>query len=122
MNPKIVLDNNYNIAEQSFLYYLHEKRQFNTESFWQLYDSIVELGKCNSNEKLNVQLVRELIFVYKNILECFLYHMDLKDLYKIEKFPQEQYTLYIERLDIAVDAFFSGYEINDEIFELKKPI
>ena len=48
--------------------------------------------------------------------------MDLKDCYKIEGFPQENYASYIERLDVAVDSCFSRNKINDDMFQLKRPI
>lgn len=115
------IDNNYKAMQGTFLYYLHEKNEFNIKSFWDLYDGIVELGKSNRNENLNFEIIRKLNFVYKNILEYFVFHMDSNDLYKIKGFPHEDYTLYLERLDTAVDAFLGGYEINDEIFELKRP-
>ncbi len=119
-NDQRILEDNYNIADESFLYYLHEKNQFNIESFWNLYDSIVELRKADCEEKFNMDLIRKLNFIYKSILQLFLYHMDSKDEYYIEKFPQEDYNLYIERLDGAIDGFYGGYEVKEELFELKR--
>lgn len=120
MNQQKVLDDNYNVVDRSFLHYLNERCQFNIESFWEFYDCIVELGKNNCKQGFSLELLRKLNFVYKNILELFLYHMDSNDGYDIKEFPEEKYTFYLERLDEAVDAFFAGYEIKDETFELKR--
>jgi len=50
-----------------------------------------------------------------------IYHFSPYDLAVMDNFP-ENYNDYIERLDLAVRAYFSGETglLNDDIFELQR--
>lgn len=38
MNPREILENNYNGVEGSFTYFLHEESKFDKDSFWEYYN------------------------------------------------------------------------------------
>ncbi|MGL5674913.1 MAG: hypothetical protein ACRDDX_00700 [Cellulosilyticaceae bacterium] len=123
MSTRDVLQRNYRGEEGSFVYYLHEEAQFNKESFWEYYDCICELGKKCHGEKFKQQIVTEVNYTYAFILKSILYHFAPNDVYRIKYFPRINYNYYIERLDLAIEAFFKDLDIDTVDFGdyIKRP-
>ena len=97
-----VLDDNYNIQNNSFLYYLREKSSFNKEAFKQLYDSIYALAEQN----VEISAVAlKIHIVHYRIIESFMYHFDTDDAYQIKNLP-ETYNKILAQLEKAVAFYF----------------
>ena len=99
---KQILDDNFEIKNESFLFFLRDKSYFHREAFRQLHDSIREVA----DDEVNIsQIARQIVFIYGKILECFLYHFDKNDKYAITNMP-ENYNKMIEYLDKSVEYYF----------------
>lgn len=97
-----VLEDNVMAKNDSFLYYLHEKSEFNREAFKQLCLCIRELADVEVGISRTAQNIN---FVYGQVLKYFMYHFDKNDEYKISKMP-ESYNKLIEYLDKNVEYYF----------------
>ena len=116
---KIISDNCF-CEENSFVFLLHEYCRFSAEKFWEYYDSIAELAGIDTSEK-DSELTMRINLSYQRILKEIIAHFDPNDAAVFENFP-DNYNEYIERLDFAVLAYFSGdiSLIDDKSFELQK--
>lgn len=116
---KIISDNCF-CEENSFVFLLHECCQFSVEKFWEYYDSIAALAGIDITEK-NFELTMQINLGYHRILKEIIAHFDPNDGVVFEKFPSNYYG-YIERLDFAVLAYFSGdiSLVDDKRFELQR--
>ena len=114
-----IIHDNYKCEGNSFIYYLHEKSAFDKEGFWAFYDSVVALVECG--ELKTAELTREITGVYQLILKYFVFHFDPADGYAIEGFPKV-YIGYIERIEYALMAYYSGNMrlVIEDDFELKR--
>jgi len=102
MDAKQVIEDNFEKKNGSFLYYLHEKSLFNKDAFRQLYDSI---RKVAEEDVVISRTAQQIMGVYGQILQHFLYHFDKNDSYKITNMP-ENYNKMIEYLDKSVEYYF----------------
>lgn len=93
-----VIEENYKAANDSFLYFLHERDLFDTDAFAKLLDSInsLEEGKVNVLEQLN--------FIQKETLKHMIYHFDPNDSSQITNLP-EDYWAYLSKLEDAVRKY-----------------
>lgn len=114
-----ITDRNYNCLEKSLIYSLHEKSKFSEKRFWEFYGSVMRLAEDAKENGRSAETAMKITWVYQHILKEFIYHFDRKDLSVLKKFPKN-YNDYIERLDYAMDAYFRGTFINDELFGLRK--
>ncbi len=116
---KQIIRDNYKGENNSFLFYLHEKSDFSVESFWEFYESITALALCG--EEKTMEITEQISQCYQRLLKYIIFHFDPKDDYVLENFPVN-YIDYMERIDYAVMAYFSGNAklIDDDIFELQK--
>ncbi len=115
----MVIDCNYQCSENSFIYDLHEKNIFCIQHFWEYYDSIIVLAKEALTKGRSMETAMKITFVYQSILKEIIYHFDKQDMTHIKQFPVH-YAEYIERLDGALDAYYRGVFIKDEIYSLKR--
>lgn len=97
-----VLEDNLEIKNDSFLYFLREKSMFNKEAFRVLYESIREIADKDVSVSRTAQ---QIVAVYGLVLECFLYHFDKNDPYSILNMP-ENYNKIIEYLNKSVEYYF----------------
>lgn len=97
-----ILEDNFEAKNDSFLFYLREKSLFNKEAFRQLYDSIRKVAEEDVSISRTAQ---QIVVVYGQILQYFLYHFDKDDSYKIANMP-ENYNKMIEYLDKSVEYYF----------------
>ncbi|MBR3676922.1 MAG: hypothetical protein IKN71_07300 [Alphaproteobacteria bacterium] len=101
-SAKQILEDNFESKNDSFLFYLREKSLFNKEAFRQLYDSI---RKVADDDVAISRTAQQIVIVYGQILQYFLYHFDKDDSYKIVNMP-ENYNKMIEYLDKSVEYYF----------------
>ena len=116
---KQVIFNNCQIAENSFIFNLHEKSLFSEELFWEYYDSIallVVFGETESSE-----ILMQITDVYLKVLKYLVFHFDPSDDYAISELPQD-YIGIIERLEYSLMAYRSSSEklLSEDIFEMKR--
>lgn len=113
-----IISDNYNCNENSFVYCLYEKCYFSIEKFWEYYESIASF--VGVNEK-NAEITREITDSYQRILKEIIFHFDPMDLAVMDNFP-ENYTDYIERIDYALLAYYTGNLdlLDNEKFELQR--
>lgn len=102
MSAKNILEDNVEEKNDSFLYYLHEKSEFNAEAFKKLYGAVRVLA---DNEVGISRTAQQINYVYGQILKCFLYHFDKDDEFKITNLP-ENYSKLIGYLDKSVEYYF----------------
>lgn len=101
-SAKQILEDNFESKNDSFLFYLREKSLFNKEAFRQLYDSI---RKVADDDVTISRIAQQIVIIYGQILQHFLYHFDKNDSYKITNMP-ENYNKMIEYLDKSVEYYF----------------
>lgn len=107
---RTIIDRNHRIIEGSLIYSLHERNTFSTEQFWDLYDSICTIVNMSMYDE---QLTEQISICYQMILEEMIWHLDPNDMSFINELPKN-YMDYIERLDMAILAY---YRKNPEILE-----
>lgn len=117
-NAKKIIEDNYLCNENSFIYFLYEESCFSVESFWAYYESIAALA---GEAEKDPEITRQITHSYQRILKEFLYHFDPVDISVLDNFP-ENYPDYIERIDFALQAYYSGDTdlLDDEKFTLQK--
>lgn len=101
-SAKEILEDNFEAKNESFLFYLKERSLFNKDAFRQLYDSI---RKVAEEEVAISRTAQQIVIIYGQILQYFLYHFDKNDSYKITNMP-ENYNKMIEYLDKSVEYYF----------------
>lgn len=102
MSARDILEDNVEAKNSSFLYYLHNKSEFNVGSFKKLYAAIRVLA----DEEVGIsRAAQDINYVYGQILKCLLFHFDKDDEFKINNLP-ENYGKLIEYLDKSVEYYF----------------
>ena len=102
MDALTILNNNYEMQNNSFLYYLREKNIFNKDAFKQLNSCIYDLAQQNvsiSSTALKIHII------HARTLEAFLYHFDANDTFNIQNLP-ENYNKILAQLDKSVAFYF----------------
>jgi hypothetical protein len=113
-----IIDNNFDVKEGSFIYYLHEKSIFDKDSFQDLLSAINTLNKYYFKRKsLPRILCRKIVFIstsFNTMLHTYLdtnFRKDYRNHIYLEHFK------YNEKLDSAIDYFFNGSEYKESLFE-----
>ncbi len=101
-----IISDNYNGRENSLIYALHEEEYFSVPKFWEYYNSIAALAGLDAGEK-SLALTMQITETYQQLLKEIIYHFAPDDLAVIDNFP-EDYNDYIDRINIAVFAYFSN--------------
>lgn len=113
-----IITANANTTNGSYLYFLHERSYFDEKSFWELYNAIRFAGQAYSHEKmLDRELTHQVLKTYHWHLLQIGFHFDEKDVYRVTNLPKN-YSLYSMRLNAAVESYFKGKPITDEIEDL----
>lgn len=94
-----IIEENYNCKEGSFMFYLHERDEFDTEELMKLCDSI------EKNTEKNDIITNQLFCIQSQILRHIIYHFDSNDLSQIKNLP-DNYMEYIELLEDAINKYF----------------
>ena len=100
MKEKNLLEDNRRADHFSFLYYLHEKKVFHSESLAALCQYLVAL------ESVSIEQLRDLRWIENQILRHLVYHFDPNDLSRIRNLP----TNYCEELEAFEQAVSKLYE------------
>lgn len=116
---KLVLYKNANCSENSLVYDLYERGRFSKKRFREFYDCVITLAKDARKNGKDFDTAAKITGVYQRILKEMLRHFDKNDASSLKKFPQK-YNEYIERLDYAVNAYFSGKFADEDRFSLKR--
>ncbi|WP_449623144.1 hypothetical protein [Robertmurraya sp. Marseille-Q9965] len=114
-----ILLKNEKAAEGTFLFYLHEKSEFNENAFWDYYNSVINITRKIINKEFEKEIVttKAIVFTHSEILKKFIYHLSPKDLYEMKDFPTEKLHLYNERLNDMLLGYFEGFIINEELYD-----
>ena len=97
-----IINDNYTVKNNSFLYYLLNKGLFNRETFRQLYDSVSEITE---QDVAISEVALKLYTIHTKILEAFLYHFNASDPYKISNLP-ENYNKILQQLEKCILFYF----------------
>lgn len=114
---KILHDNEYGV-NGSFLENIHENCKFDETSYWEYYDCLLTLGKCRDNAE-EKEIVKQILHTHNHILSSLAYHFDDRDGYEVKGIPDD-YPEYIENLNFAVTAYFTGDYSGEEFFGLQR--
>ena len=102
MSAQDILKSNSEIKEGSFLYYLQRKQMFNVDAFKLLYNAIRQAA----DEKIEIsESARDINFIYGQTLQCFMYHFDKNDRFKIANVPDD-YNRFLKYLEDSVSYYF----------------
>ena len=94
-----LIEDNKKAENQSFLYYLHEEKVFDSQSLADLCRYVEKL------DSISIDQMRDLHFIENQILRHLVYHFDSNDLSKISNLPDE-YWKYIEPFEQAVTKLY----------------
>ena len=94
-----LIEENKRAENQSFLYFLHEEKQFDVKALDDLCHYISEL------DTISFEQLRDIHFIENQILRHLVYHFDDNDLSKISNLPFE-YWVYIEPFERLVASLY----------------
>ena len=103
MKERNLIEDNRRADHFSFLYYLHEKKVFHSESLAALCQYLVGL------ESVSIEQLRDLRWIETQILRHLVYHFDENDLSRISNLPTNYWEEF-ERLEQAVLNLYDCYE------------
>lgn len=102
MSAQQILDDNFELKNNSFLYFLRDKSTFKRDALKDLCVSIRDLAEEEVMISLNAQKIN---FIYAEVLKCVLYHFDPNDKFRIENLP-ENYNKQLAQLEKFVYFYF----------------
>ena len=103
MKEKNLIEDNRRADYFSFLYYLHEKKVFHSESLAVLCQYLVGL------ESVTIEQLRDVRWIETQILRHLVYHFDENDLSKISNLPMD-YWEEVEAFEQVVSKLYNRYE------------
>lgn len=117
LNFRKVILSNYNAERDSFVYYLHEKLEFNDRAFCKYYNAIIDLIQNGDNSK---EISNAIYYNYSYILKSFIYHLNLCDEYHIKNLSENKIMTCVELLEHSYIGYLNGKVCNDKIFNVNK--
>jgi len=123
-NAIVILIANDSGQEDSFVFYLHEKNYFHENSYWDLYNSIVDIIELTKNKQhLDREITKMISKVFSFIFRSFMWNFCSYDQYSINGLPSEdKFPDYIERLEFVYRAYFESRSVREESFEIDELI
>ena len=103
MKERNIIKDNRRAGYFSFLYYLHEEKEFHSESLAALCQYLVAL------ESVSIEQLRDLRWIENQILRHLVYHFDENDLSKISNLPMD-YWEEVEAFEQVVSKLYNRYE------------
>ncbi len=97
-----VIQDNLYAQNDSFLFWLHERDTFRADRFDELCESVEALAQ----DKITLEMTRDITYIYQCILKELIYHFDPNDSSVIKDLP-ENYTEYLEKFDCALAGYFT---------------
>lgn len=98
-----VLNDNFEAANNSFLYYLHEENFFHETAFSELCSSLSALCHTHPHDKV---VSAQICLIYGQVLRHIIYHFDPGDLSQISNLPCN-YNEELETLERIITKYFS---------------
>jgi thiamine pyrophosphate-dependent acetolactate synthase large subunit-like protein len=114
-----VLENNYYGFEKSFIDELYNNTKFDYILFWEYYDCLIDIARDAVDNDRNLDVTMKITKSYQRILQEIIWHFDKNDCSVLDDFP-DNYTDYIERLDAAVNSYFTGIFMKEDFFNLQR--
>lgn len=111
-----IINQNYILAEGSYLHSLAEEAIFNESLFWEYYNSVITLTKNCQDKDYDWEAVRKVVWTHNQIIKCFLYHHSKNDMYEMDNFPNKTEHAFLERLDFMIDGFLGKYTFSEKAF------
>jgi hypothetical protein len=114
-----VLEDNNKGINNSFVYFLDQENAFHEQAFWQLYNSIVGLTQKPQSDVVDRACARTLCRIQAHILSGIVQHFlpDEVNDSQIRDIPVDAIEAYIERLEYAVDGYFTGSVVDEKRLE-----
>ena len=97
------IDDNYLAANDSFLFFLHERDRFCADLFEQVCKSIEVLAGRGDDP----DLTRRITHCYQNILKELIWHFNPNDSLVIGDMPYN-YMEYLEMFDCALARYYTA--------------
>lgn len=103
MKERNLIEDNRRADHFSFLYYLHEEKDFRVEALVDLCQYLERL------ESVSIEQLRDLRWIENQILRHLVYHFDENDLSKISNFPMN-YWEELEAFEQVISNLYDRYE------------
>ena len=103
MKERNLIEDNRRADHFSFLYYLHEEKDFRVEALVDLCQYLERL------ESVSIEQLRDLRWIETQILRHLVYHFDENDLSKISNLPMD-YWEEVEAFEQVVSNLYDRYE------------
>ena len=110
MHKRNLIEDNKRGENQSFLYFLHEEKQFDTTLFRSQFDVKALNDLCHyiiELDTISLEELRDIHYIENQILRHLVYHFDENDLSKISNLPFE-YWEHIEPFERLVASLYEG--------------
>lgn len=109
----IIIEDNFNSSNNSFLDFAHEKQTFEEIKFWEFYNSIRVISSSNKRKSLDRELTFKIMHSYEWFLILINFHFDKTDQCEFKNLPLN-YTKYSLRLKEVIDCYLRGNSIDDK--------
>ena len=103
MKERNLIEDNRRADHFSFLYYLHEEKDFRVEALVNLCQYLERLGS------VSIEQLRDLRWIENQILRHLVYHFDENDLSKISNLPMN-YWEEVEAFEQVISNLYDRYE------------
>ena len=103
MKERNLIEDNRRADHFSFLYYLHEEKDFRVEALVDLCQYLERL------ESVSIEQLRDLRWIETQILRHLVYHFDENDLSKISNLPMN-YWEELEAFEQVISNLYNRYE------------
>lgn len=100
-----ILNDNFNIREDTFMFFLHERNTFAELQFKQLYECMQVLAALPEEEK-TIEQGRMVTFIHTKFLEELLWNYNGVEY--LRSVP-DNINEFVEALGFCVDGYFAGY-------------
>ena len=109
---KKILLSNYNAEKHSFIYYLHERSEFNDDAFCKYYNAIIGLTQnCNYCQ----EILNAIFYNHNYILKSIIYHLNSDDEYYIKNLSKNKIMKCVELLENSYLGYINGKVYDDEM-------
>jgi len=112
-----IIEHNAQAQKPSFLYYFHERNEFNKAAMLQLIQAITECTLQYLNRPLDKQLSKKINAIHVYILKKLPEYLYENFTSEYENSEFLEHYKYMERLEYAVNAYFLGIVFEDKGFE-----
>lgn len=109
-----IIKKNYYGENDTFIYFLHEKKRFDETAFWSCYNSIRQVCLCK-DELSNKEEMDQMIFkIYSFFSLSILWHAMPQDTSVISGIEEMLVSEYLERMTLLINESYFGHRMIDE--------